>query len=199
MAAAAAVAQKWVERQEERSACCADWHERNALGMPHTAAGQRLDAVLTVVEGALDTQIAALEKDVHAVTPAAGDSTSYSAAHLGAWLSQSQERAVLAEQRAAAAESAAEQRAAELGHLQAELHRQRTELERASAQLHSTSVENESLRSTCAALSRGEWRPNGLSECTTSASPSGGVVGSGGASRRRGYGRRQGRWEQLKR
>ena len=52
LAAAAQVASGWQRAQEERAAMCADWDERTAP--PHTPAGQRLNAVLSVVESGID-------------------------------------------------------------------------------------------------------------------------------------------------
>ena len=174
MVAAAAVAGSWLERQAERQACCQDWHEGAALNMPHTVAGARLGAVLSVVEGAIDTQIKALEDEV-ADSPARG---SYTREHMQSWLRAAQEKAALAEHRAATAEAAAASHTVEVRSLIATLEKERVEANRARAQLLSVSVENESLRSTCSALAQDAPR-SGCGECGGSACSSTGVRNAG--------------------
>ena len=142
MSAAAQVASAWVEMQDERAACCPDWHERSALSTPHTPAGQRLDAVLHVVEDAVDAQIAKIEKEVSRGKDAGA---SYSVAHLLAWLRQAQERSAMADRRARAAEVKAKRNADALA-------AQQRETEQATARIQSFELEIESLKSTAASL-----------------------------------------------
>ena len=149
MSAAAEVASAWVERQDERAACCPDWHERSALSTPHTPAGQRLDAVLHVVEDAVDAQIAKLEKEVSRGKDAGA---SYSVAHLLAWLRQAQERSAMADRRARAAEVKAKRNADALAERTAELAAQQRETEQATARIQSLELEIESLKSNGAAV-----------------------------------------------
>ena len=149
MSAAAEVASAWVERQDERAACCPDWHERSALSTPHTPAGQRLDAVLHVVEDAVDAQIAKLEKEVSRGKDAGA---SYSVAHLLAWLRQAQERSAMADRRARAAEVKAKRNADALAELTAQLAAQQRETEEATARIQSLELEIESLKSNGAAV-----------------------------------------------
>ena len=149
MSAAAEVASAWVERQDERAACCPDWHERSALSTPHTPAGQRLDAVLHVVEDAVDAQIAKLEKEVSRGKDAGA---SYSVAHLLAWLRQAQERSAMADRRARAAEVKAKRNADALAERTAELAAQQRETEQATARIQSLELEIASLKSNGAAV-----------------------------------------------
>ena len=149
MSAAAEVASAWVERQDERAACCPDWHERSALSTPHTPAGQRLDAVLHVVEDAVDAQIAKLEKEVSRGKDAGA---SYSVAHLLAWLRQAQERSAMADRRARAAEVKAKRNADALAERTAQLAAQQRETEQATARIQSLELEIESLKSNGAAV-----------------------------------------------
>ena len=142
MSAAAQVASAWVEMQDERAACCPDWHERSALSTPHTPAGQRLDAVLHVVEDAVDAQIAKIENEVSRGKDAGA---SYSVAHLLAWLRQAQERSAMADRRARAAEVKAKRNADALA-------AQQRETEQATARIQSFELEIESLKSTAASL-----------------------------------------------
>lgn len=150
MSAAAEVAALWLDRQDERASCGVDWHEGTALGPPNTPAGQRLGAVLNVVEGAVDEHIAQLEESVQG---SVGGGSSYSAAHLLSWLRQAQERAAVSDRRAAAAEAAATQRAEELAACTSELESTRHDVEHSAAKLRSLAAENDSLRSTLSAIS----------------------------------------------
>ena len=157
MHTAAAIAGDFAARQKERESLCADWHEGTAP--KESAAGARLDAVLHVVDGALDEQIAVLEDEIHDDTKESEPNTSYVNEHLQSWLDAALSRAIAAEQRSAELEEEAAEREKVLASVRGELAEaneaaqlaQGGELRERAARL-SAEAEVESLRSTCKAL-----------------------------------------------